>query len=151
MSEMLRTVFVVARPRILRIMRAVGPTIPGCNYCRSMKIRCRSRTGEACIACQQRCSYVEKQAQDPLSSDESESDSADESESDSADESESDSADESDCVEQPQDEKKRVRLEAKLGGAKQRLAQMEGMHREFEKACRELEQLLDTLKGRLAG
>ncbi|KAG1884752.1 hypothetical protein F4604DRAFT_1676844 [Suillus subluteus] len=108
--------------------------------------------GEACIACQQRCSYVKKQAQVPLSSDkfESNSDATGESESESQS---FDSSDEvialdekpSDWVNKPLDKKEWVRLEAELRDVEQHLAQMEEMHHRAEEATRELEHKLNHL------
>ncbi|KAG1849444.1 hypothetical protein DFJ58DRAFT_842651 [Suillus subalutaceus] len=153
MSEMLQTVFVVASPYATDSGYHEGGWTDNSRL-----------MGEACTACQQRCSYVKKQAQVPLSSDKSESDSGDKSDSDAASESESesqsfDSSDKvtaldekpSDWVDKPLDKKKQVRLEAKLLGVKQCLAQMEEMHREIEKVCRVLEQVLNSLDRCLAG
>ncbi|KAG1837443.1 hypothetical protein DFJ58DRAFT_846454 [Suillus subalutaceus] len=144
MSDMLRTVFVVASPYATVSGYHEGGWTDNSRLC--ILHRNEDKPASRGVA----------MAQVPLSSDESESDSAGESESESQS---FDSSDEvtaldekpSDWVDKPLDEKKRVRLEAKLLGVKQRLAQMEEMHREFEKVCRVLEQVLNSLDGCLAG
>ncbi|KAG2045753.1 hypothetical protein BDR06DRAFT_1025734 [Suillus hirtellus] len=47
-------------PRHSGIMRAIRLRRPRCDYCRGIKKICRGRTGEACTACQQLCSFVGK-------------------------------------------------------------------------------------------
>ncbi|KAG1843980.1 hypothetical protein C8R48DRAFT_678549 [Suillus tomentosus] len=78
-------------PRHRGIMCAIRLMRPRCDYCRGIKKICRGRTGEACIACQQLCSFVGK----PLDEQDTDNDSRTHSEGSGT---ESDSSDSSDDV-----------------------------------------------------